>query len=628
MVEQVADQIQPADPLVERTKMGEKFVVDVVPSSLPMVYVTLQREPKIVLFGGDIELRQPVFASIWEDRLMVSAEETDPGMRVFYRDYRGGESSIGQIRPSMMELLRFLSHRTTPEEPAPGLDLSYAEVVGALSGLLRKGIAPAQFVPESDKLQLELVRLRQTESGEERPEFEGDLPDDPDVRSTLHVYFPEVLQERFPVEIERLKSGINAAVAAVEKLPPPSLETLFTDVYAKVPAHLREQIRQHGIRNSHLLSIAPTGTISLAFADNASNGIEPAFSWSYQRKKRMPDGSTKEYAVEDHAWRLYRHLKGEQATLTPAFITALELSATDHVAMVAAVAPCIDTAISKTVNVPADYPYADFKDLYLQAWRAGIKGLATFRPNPVTGAVLSVQSAPAPTLPTSDGDDPLRRQFDSRPPGDLEGVTSKVEYCTSEGKKSVYLTINFMRVAGTVDGRQVVIERPVEFFMPAGQRDEGQQWIASNMRMLSMVGRSGGSIEKALQNMREVVWDKGPVQCGVVLRGDGHTARRWHDSEVAAIGYWLQQMLAKRGFLDADGHQVPVLEMSARLSRQLELQLGGDDDSVAIDRHDTQPATTSFVTRGRQCPECGARALRRVDGCERCTECNHVGSCG
>ena len=151
---------------------------------------------------------------------------------------------------------------------------------------------------------------------------------------------------------------------------------------SRLPAHLREQIRQHGIRNSHLLSIAPTGTISLAFADNASNGIEPAFSWSYQRKKRMPDGSTKEYAVEDHAWRLYRHLKGEQATLTPAFITALELSATDHVAMVAAVAPCIDTAISKTVNVPADYPYADFGDLYLKAWQAGIKGLATFRPNP------------------------------------------------------------------------------------------------------------------------------------------------------------------------------------------------------------------------------------------------------
>ena len=397
---------------------------------------------------------------------------------------------------------------------------------------------------------------------------------------------------------------------------------------SRLPEHLREQIRHHGIRNSHLLSIAPTGTISLAFADNASNGIEPAFSWTYMRKKRMPDGSTKEYAVEDHAWRLYRHLKGQSAPLSQAFVTALEMSAMDHAAMVAAVAPCIDTAISKTVNVPADYPYQHFKDLYLWAWKAGIKGLATFRPNAVTGSVLSIEGEqpPAPALPQDD--DPLRKQFDSRPEGDLEGVTSKVEYYTSEGKKSVYLTINFMRVVGIVNGRQVVIERPVEFFMPAGQRDEGQQWIASNMRMLSMVGRSGGSIEKALKNMREVVWDKGPVQCGVIQRGDGHTAKRWHDSEVAAIGYWLQQMLAKRGFLDSEGDQVPVLDMSARLSRQLELQLGIEGSSASAEAPHMLPAASSFVTRGRQCPECGARALQRVDGCERCPECNYVGSCG
>ncbi|MEA3394097.1 MAG: adenosylcobalamin-dependent ribonucleoside-diphosphate reductase [Pseudomonadota bacterium] len=165
---------------------------------------------------------------------------------------------------------------------------------------------------------------------------------------------------------------------------------------SRLPAALKEKIRKHGLRNSHLLSIAPTGTISLAFADNASNGIEPAFSWHYTRKKRMPDGSLKEYAVEDHAWRLYRHLKGENTPLTPAFVTALEMSAQDHAAMVAAVAPCIDTAISKTVNVPADYPYADFQDLYLQAWKAGLKGLATYRPNAVLGSVLSVTPTAAP----------------------------------------------------------------------------------------------------------------------------------------------------------------------------------------------------------------------------------------
>ncbi len=172
---------------------------------------------------------------------------------------------------------------------------------------------------------------------------------------------------------------------------------------SRLPQPLKDRIRAHGIRNSHLLSIAPTGTISLAFADNASNGIEPAFSWTYSRKKRMPDGTFKEYAVEDHAWRLYRHLKGEDTPLTDAFVTALEMSASAHQEMVAAVAPCIDTAISKTVNVPADYPYADFQDLYLRAWKSGLKGLATYRPNAVLGSVLSVApSTPQPQALVAD----------------------------------------------------------------------------------------------------------------------------------------------------------------------------------------------------------------------------------
>ena len=159
---------------------------------------------------------------------------------------------------------------------------------------------------------------------------------------------------------------------------------------SRLPDQIKDKIRKHGLRNSHLLSIAPTGTISLAFADNASNGIEPAYSWFYTRKKRMAEGGTKEYAVEDHAWRLYKHMGGDTNKLPPAFVTALEISALDHMKMVAAVAPFIDTSISKTVNVPADYPYEDFKGLYTAAWKAGLKGLATYRPNNVLGSVLSV----------------------------------------------------------------------------------------------------------------------------------------------------------------------------------------------------------------------------------------------
>ena len=169
---------------------------------------------------------------------------------------------------------------------------------------------------------------------------------------------------------------------------------------ARLPKDLKERIRKTGLRNSHLLSIAPTGTISLAFADNASNGIEPAFSWTYERKKREADGSFKKYAVEDHAYRLFRHLHGADAALPPAFVSALEISAADHAAMVGAVAPYIDTAISKTVNVPAEYPFADFQDLYIQAWKLGLKGLATYRPNSVLGAVLSTTPAPASGVAT------------------------------------------------------------------------------------------------------------------------------------------------------------------------------------------------------------------------------------
>ncbi len=159
---------------------------------------------------------------------------------------------------------------------------------------------------------------------------------------------------------------------------------------SRLPADVKDKIRKHGIRNSHLLSIAPTGTISLAFADNASNGIEPPFSYTYTRRKRMADGTFKEYAVEDYAWRLYKHLGGNVEQLPASFVTALEISAQAHKDMVAAVAPYVDTSISKTVNVPEDYPYAEFEDLYLTAWKAGLKGLATYRPNSVLGSVLSV----------------------------------------------------------------------------------------------------------------------------------------------------------------------------------------------------------------------------------------------
>ncbi|KAI3589706.1 Ribonucleotide reductase of class II (coenzyme B12-dependent) [Cupriavidus sp. U2] len=432
----------------------------------------------------------------------------------------------------------------------------------------------------------------------------------------------------------------HAYLASVELADEKGAFPLFdADAYlrggfvSRLPDAVQTAIRKHGLRNSHLLSIAPTGTITLAFADNASNGIEPAFSWTYNRRKRMPDDSYRTFEVADHAWRLYRHMGGDMDHLPDSFVTALQMSALDHMRMLEAVQPYIDTSISKTVNVPEDYPYEAFRNLYLEAWKAGLKGLATYRPNQVLGAVLSVapsSDAPAVAATTpgalQNGDDPLTRPFGSRPLGDLEGVTSKVEYLTYEGHKTVYLTVNFMRVTGTVDGQPVTIERPIEFFMPAGQRTEGQQWITSTMRLLSMVARSGGPIAKALADMRNVVWDKGTVRYGSVVRQDGTEVPRFHDSEVAALSYALQRILIKRGFLDDEGGQVPVTALAARLARR-----DGGEAAVALARPTTPAQAATAVTgigTGKPCPECGAHALHKVDGCAKCANCGYVGECG
>ncbi|MET3105739.1 ribonucleoside-diphosphate reductase alpha chain [Oxalobacteraceae bacterium GrIS 1.18] len=183
---------------------------------------------------------------------------------------------------------------------------------------------------------------------------------------------------------------------------------------SRLPDDIQSDIRQYGIRNSHLLSIAPTGTISMAFADNASNGIEPPFSWTYNRKKREKDGTEKTIRVVDHALRVYEHLHGQvndYSTLPPCFVSALDISAQDHMMMCAAVAPFIDTAISKTVNVPGDYPFDQFQDLYTSAWKAGLKGIATYRPNYVLGSVLSVDNPVAVNIMPNDLElnDPDRR---------------------------------------------------------------------------------------------------------------------------------------------------------------------------------------------------------------------------
>ena len=409
---------------------------------------------------------------------------------------------------------------------------------------------------------------------------------------------------------ERLRDTAYAASSALakEKGAFPKFDAdgyLAPGTFAsRLPAKLQQAIRAGGIRNSHLLSIAPTGTVSLAFADNASNGIEPAFSWMYKRKKRESDGSTSEYAVEDHSWRLYRELGGNMDPLPDYFVSALEMSATSHIAMMQAVQPFIDTAISKTVNVPADCAYDDFKSLYQQAWRARLKGLATYRPNAILGSVLEVHASPE-ALPAAASAaaapvDPMRTVIESRPKGALSAVAEKVDYWTQEGHKTLYIVVSFLPVP-TADSNGM-IDRAIEFFMPVGQSGESQQWITSSMRMLSLAAR-GGFLARALSDMRKVAWDRGPVRLGTHEKADGTRVPLWHDSEVAAIAYAVQNIIARRA------EQAPASMPPAEPAQ-------------------VASSLAPPVMAGKKCSECGAHAVIRKDGCDYCTQCGHLGTCG
>jgi ribonucleoside-diphosphate reductase alpha chain len=284
---------------------------------------------------------------------------------------------------------------------------------------------------------------------------------------------------------------------------------------------------------------------------------------------------------------------GDMANLPPYFVSAMEMDAASHIAMMQAVQPFVDTAISKTVNVPVDYPYEDFKDLYAQGWRAGLKGLATYRPNTIIGAVLQLDT-PAPVaavaVPIAAAPDPMRTVIASRPKGALPAMAEKIEYWTQQGRQHLYLVVSFMPLP---DGR----ERAIEFFMPVGQNGESQQWVTSSMRLLSLAAR-GGFLDRALADMRKVAWDRGPVRLGTYRKADGTQVPLWHDSEVAAIAYALQNIIAGRsGTLTNDTPAEPVSSATPPMA-------------------------------GAKCPECGAYAMIRKDGCDYCTQCGHVGACG
>lgn len=358
-----------------------------------------------------------------------------------------------------------------------------------------------------------------------------------------------------------------------------------------LPADIRDRIAAHGIRNALLTSIAPTGTISL-FADNISSGIEPVFAFRFDRAVLMPDGSRRTETVEDHAYRLYRQAFGEHAPLTEAFVTAQDLAPGAHVVMQAAAQKYVDSSISKTINCPEDLPFTAFKDVYLQAYELGCKGCTTYRPNAVTGSVLSVpavdrkdapakaDAAPAVPSPCDASGKPLDR------PEVLPGQTYKLRW--PESDHALYITVN-----DVVEGGR---RRPFEVFINS-KNMEHYAWTVALTRMVSAVFRRGGDVGFVVDELKAVFDPRGGQWMG----------GRYVPSLLAAIGEVIERHLLDIGFLHGEHDTAPA--PAAEPARR---------EGMAADL--TEP-------RLAQCPRCAQPSLIRQEGCDLCTNCGYS-KCG
>ena len=368
---------------------------------------------------------------------------------------------------------------------------------------------------------------------------------------------------------------------AKEKGAFPLFETepfLASGAMEKMDSDVRDAIRKDGIRNALLTSIAPTGTISL-YAGNVSSGIEPVFAYAYTRKVLQKDGSRSEEEVVDYAVQMWRDKFGD-AELPDYFVNAQTLAPADHVKMQAAAQNWIDSSISKTINCPEDISFDAFKDVYLQAYELGCKGCTTYRPNAVTGSVLSVSEASDEAPESDQGADVIYMSEPLDRPAALDGNTYKLKWPDSE--HAIYLTVNDVVINGH--------RRPFEVFINS-KNMEHYAWTVALTRMISAVFRRGGDVSFVVEELKAVFDPRG----GAWIKG------KYIPSILAAIGGVIEQHMIAIGFLEGEG-----------------LGLKQDPQSQVVNLDGG---------KGKACPSCGQYDLRMVEGCMTCGSCGYS-KCG
>lgn len=396
---------------------------------------------------------------------------------------------------------------------------------------------------------------------------------------------------------------------AIEKGPFPLFDAdkyLASNTFAgsRLPIHIQQRIREHGIRNGVLLTIAPTGTSSIVYG-NPQGGLEPFFALTQKRSVLQPDGSRKPYIEHPYAVRLWKETEGrdqeevrnDTVEFPSYFNTMASLNVHEHILIQSRCQRWIDASISKTTNIPKEMSYEEFVKVYDLAYTSGCKGCTTYRPSDVRGSVLEDASTKSTNgVPLEDGISASVSQSHKKRPTVLHGSTYQIKW--PRRNSALYLTINS-------DEHGL----PREVFI-VGKDGTASEWTTALSLMITAIFRKGGDIDFVSEELQQIqsINDVGIQPVNI---RDPQGRKRFFLSLPAYIGYIIQQHLEAGRAEEATKWQ----ELKEGVQKELE------------EKHEPENALPWLTQQGGICPECHTPGLVSQEGCEQCSNCGYS-KCG
>lgn len=364
---------------------------------------------------------------------------------------------------------------------------------------------------------------------------------------------------------------------------------------------LIDEIGIHGMRNARLISVAPTGTISVAYGENCSSGIEPIFSLEYDRKIHVggqEDENIQMYKMQDYAYKMWKETENNVVD-EDVFETALNLDVDAHVNMLSVVNKHVDMSISKTINIPTEYSFEDTKEVFSTCWKNGVRGCTVFRPNKVRQGIFVTESKESNQNKTLE-----RGEWEKKPEGVIELVR---KICTGCGEITVHIGILPQE------------KRVFDVYATVSSKGGCIASIQNLAISFSNTLRNGGN----LQSLKRSYEGAGTCPSYANARGKGKKVSKGNSCGTSIL-YALLEMeeelkeervpeLKMLGFYNIKDEEVEKEE-----NTNTKVEVFNKKEKEFLEEY----GPIAFVKKYNKCPECGSSNISNGDGCLTCMDCS------